>query len=99
MEVARVLEIDYVDRIILAEAAKRVGAPIAALEEKEEEDHSLGSRLTRLIQVAFERSAYSGNGGDPFLRHRRRHAAGAPVPGGRGRGGSCGPGRDRHPAH
>lgn len=67
MEVARILEIDYVDRIILAEAAKRVGAPIAALEEKEEEDHSLGSRLTRLIQVAFERSAYSGNGGDPFF--------------------------------
>ena len=67
MEVARILDIDYVDRILLAEAAKRVGAPIAALEEKEEEDHSLGSRLTRLIQIAFERSAYSGDGGDPFF--------------------------------
>ncbi|MDE2968988.1 MAG: cytidylate kinase family protein, partial [Chloroflexota bacterium] len=42
MEVARILEIDYVDRVLLAEAAKRVGAPVAALEEKEEEDHSLG---------------------------------------------------------
>ncbi|MDE2899469.1 MAG: cytidylate kinase-like family protein [Chloroflexota bacterium] len=67
MEVARILEIDYVDRVLLAEAAKRVGAPVAALEEKEEEDHSLGSRLTRLIQIAFERSAYSGDGGDPFF--------------------------------
>ena len=67
MEVARLLEIDFVDRILLAEAAKRVGAPIAALEEKEEEDLSLGSRLTRLVQIAFERSAYSGNGGDPFF--------------------------------
>ena len=66
-EVARLLNIDYVDRILLAEAAKRVGAPVAALEEKEEEDLSLGSRLTRLIQIAFERSAYSGNGGDPFF--------------------------------
>ena len=67
MEVARLLDIDYVDRVLLAEAAKRVGAPVAALEEKEEEDHSLGSRLTRLIQIAFERSAYSGDGGDPFF--------------------------------
>lgn len=67
MEVARMLELDYVDRVLLAEAAKRVGAPVAALEEKEEEDHSLGSRLTRLVQVAFERSAYSGDGGDPFF--------------------------------
>lgn len=67
LEVARILGIDYVDRILLAEAAKRVGAPISALEEKEEEDQSLGSRLTRLIQIAFERSAYSGNGGDPFF--------------------------------
>ncbi len=66
-EVARLLDLDYVDRVLLAEAAKRVGAPIAALEEKEEEDQSLGSRLTRLIQIAFERSAYSGNGGDPFF--------------------------------
>ena len=66
-EVARLLDIDYVDRVLLAEAAKRVGAPIAALEEKEEEDRSLGSRLTRLVQIAFERSAYSGNGGDPFF--------------------------------
>ncbi len=66
-EVARLLDIDYVDRVLLAEAAKRVGAPIAALEEKEEEDQSLGSRLTRLVQIAFERSAYSGNGGDPFF--------------------------------
>ena len=67
LEVARLLDIDYVDRILLAEAAKRVGAPISALEELEEEDLSLGSRLTRLVQIAFERSAYSGNGGDPFF--------------------------------
>ncbi len=66
-EVSRLLDIDYVDRVLLAEAAKRVGAPISALEEKEEEDQSLGSRLTRLVQIAFERSAYSGNGGDPFF--------------------------------
>ena len=66
-QVAQILGIDYVDRILLAEAAKRVGAPVAALEEKEEQDQSLGSRLTRLVQTAFERSAYSGNGGDPFF--------------------------------
>ena len=66
-EIARLLSIDYVDRVLLAEAAKRVGATVSALEKKEEESLSLASRLTRLVQVAFERSAYSGNGGDPFF--------------------------------
>jgi cytidylate kinase len=66
-EVARKLGADYVDRLLLAEAAKRVGATISALAEKEQEHLSLANRLTRLVQTAFERSAYTGSGGDPFF--------------------------------
>ena len=66
-EVARRIGADYVDRLLLAEAAKRVGTTVSALAEKELEHLSLGSRLTRLIQTAFERSAYTGSGGDPFF--------------------------------
>ncbi len=66
-EVARRIGSDYVDRVLLAEAAKRVGATVTALAEKELEHLSLGNRLTKLIQTAFERSAYAGSGGDPFL--------------------------------
>ena len=66
-EVARKLGADYVDRLLLAEAGKRVGATVSALAEKEQEHLSLANRLTRLVQTAFERSAYTGSGGDPFF--------------------------------
>ncbi|MCH8940345.1 MAG: cytidylate kinase-like family protein [Chloroflexi bacterium] len=66
-EVARKIGADYVDRLILAEAAKRVGATVSALAEKEQEHLTLANRLTRLLQTAFERSAYTGSGGDPFF--------------------------------
>ena len=66
-EVARRIGSDYVDRVLLAEAAKRVGTTVTALAEKELEHLSLGNRLTKLIQTAFERSAYTGPGGDPFF--------------------------------
>ncbi len=66
-EVARKIGADYVDRLLLAEAAKRVGATVSALAEKEHEHLSLANRLTRLVQTAFERSAYTGSGGDPFF--------------------------------
>ena len=66
-EVARGIGADYVDRVLLAEAAKRVGTTVTTLAEKELEHLSLGNRLTKLIQTAFERSAYTGSGGDPFF--------------------------------
>ena len=66
-EVARKLNIDYVDRLILAEAGKRVGITMAALAEKEQQRYTLRDRLARLFRTALERSAYSGAGGDPFF--------------------------------
>lgn len=65
--VARRLGADYVDRVILAEAGKRVGATEAALVEKEQRVPGLRERLAHLFQRALEHSAYSGASGDPFF--------------------------------
>lgn len=66
-EVARLMGLEYVDRLILAEAGKRVGAHPSVLEEKEQRPPGRGERLARLLQRALERSAMAGGAGDPFL--------------------------------
>ena len=66
-EVARRLQFDYVDRLILAEAAKRLGTTVEALVEKEQRVPSLGERIAKFLQTIMERSAASGAGGDPYF--------------------------------
>ena len=66
-EVARLLKADYVDRVILAEAGKRVGATVAALAEKEQNVPGLGARLGHFFRRALEHSAYTGMGADPLF--------------------------------
>lgn len=66
-EVARLLGIDYVDRLILAEAAKRLGATVEALAEREQRPLTRGDRIARFLQSALERSAAAGTGGDPYF--------------------------------
>ncbi|MBI2936116.1 MAG: cytidylate kinase-like family protein, partial [Chloroflexi bacterium] len=65
--VARILNIDYVDRLVLSEASKRIGATVAALAEKEARITPFRQRLGRVLQNALERSAMAGTGGDPFF--------------------------------
>ena len=66
-EAARLLRIDYVDRSILAEAAKRLGATEEALAELEQRPLSRVDRIARFLQSALERSATAGTGGDPYF--------------------------------
>ena len=66
-DVARRLQFDYVDRLILAEAAKRLGATVEALAEKEQRVPTLGERIARFLQTIIERSAAAGAGGDPYF--------------------------------
>lgn len=54
---ADLLHIDYVDRLILAEASKRMGATVAALVEREQRSQTLGERLAHLTRTALDRSA------------------------------------------
>ncbi|MDP3063952.1 MAG: cytidylate kinase-like family protein [Chloroflexota bacterium] len=65
--VARMLEMDYVDRLVLAEAAKRIGATVEAVAEKEQRVTSVRDRVARFLQRMLERSALSSASGEPYL--------------------------------
>ena len=64
---ARLLNSDYVDRLILAEAAKRIGSTVEVLEIKEQRAIQMRDRLTYFFQTVLERSAMSGAGGEPYF--------------------------------
>ena len=65
--VARELEIDFVDRLILAQIARRVNATMRALVDQERRVPSLVNRLALRVQRVLERSAVAGMGGDPYF--------------------------------
>lgn len=65
--VAQTLNIDYVDRLVFAEAAKLVGSPVGVLVEKEQRVVRFRDRLARFLQTMLERSAVSGVGGEPYF--------------------------------
>ncbi len=65
--VARELEIDFVDRLILAQIARRVNATMRALVDQERRVPSLVDRLAMRVQRVLERSAVAGMGGDPYF--------------------------------
>ncbi len=65
--VAQLLEINYVDRMVFAEAAKLVGSPVGALIEKEQRVVRFRDRLGRFLQTMLERSAISGVSGEPYF--------------------------------
>jgi cytidylate kinase len=65
--VSELLELNYVDRMVLAEAARRVGSPVGALVEKEQRVFRFRERLGRFLQTMLERSAISGVSGEPYF--------------------------------
>ena len=64
---AEKLEADYVDRLILTNVARHVGATVEALHQREERPPTRGERFTRFLQRVLERSAVTGAGGDPYF--------------------------------
>lgn len=66
-EVARVLDLEYVDRLIIAEAANRLGATEDAVAKRERRALSRVDRIARFLQTALERSAAAGTRGDPYF--------------------------------
>ncbi len=60
--VAERLGYDYVDRLILAEAARHAGATVEALYQREERPPTMGERFSRVLQRILERSAMAGTG-------------------------------------
>jgi cytidylate kinase len=65
--VAQSLGINYVDRMVFAEAAKLIGSPVGALIEKEQRVIRFPERLGRFLQTMLERSAISGVSGEPYF--------------------------------
>ena len=65
-KVARLLQYDYVDRLILSEAARHLGATVEAVEDKWQRSPGFGERLSRFLERLMERSATASAGGDPF---------------------------------
>ena len=63
--VARRLGADYVDRLILTNAARHVGATVEALHQREERPLTRGERFLSMLQRILERSA--GAGADPYF--------------------------------
>ena len=65
--VGQLLSINYVDRMVFAEAAKLVGSPVGALIEKEQRVIRYRDRLGRFLQTMLERSAVAGVSGEPYF--------------------------------
>jgi len=65
--VARELGIDYIDRLLLADIARRCGTTVEALADTERRVPSRASRFAYLIQRMLQRSAVAGMGGDPYF--------------------------------
>ena len=65
--VAERLGSDYVDRLILANAARQVGATVEALHQREERPVTMAERFSATLQRLLERSALAGAGGDPYF--------------------------------
>ncbi|MBI2866829.1 MAG: cytidylate kinase-like family protein [Chloroflexi bacterium] len=66
-EVARLLGADFVDQMLLVEAAHRIGAPVHDVADKDQRVSRTGERLSRFLQNFLEKSAVAGSAGDPFL--------------------------------
>ena len=64
---ARMMGADYVDRLVLAEAAKRIGSTVEALSIKEQRKIALRERVAYFFQIMLERSAMSGAAGEPYF--------------------------------
>jgi len=66
-EIAKRLGIDFVDRVILAEAAKKLGTTVSIVAGRSEKPPSLGDRIAGFTRTVLERSALAGGGADPYF--------------------------------
>ena len=61
------LGIDHVDRTILAEAGKKIGASEQDVADRTERALGLGDRVAGFVKTVLERSALAGGGADPYF--------------------------------
>jgi len=66
-EVSRKLGTEYVDRVILAQAAEKMGTTVDAVAARTERPPTLGDRVAGFVRTVLERSALYGGGADPYF--------------------------------
>ena len=65
--VSQRLELDFVDRMVFSQAARLMGKPVGALNDKEQRSVRFPDRMGRFLQTMLERSAMSGLSGEPYF--------------------------------
>ena len=65
--VAGKLNLDYVDRLVLSDVAKNIGATVEAITEGEKSVLDLGERLTRALLRILDKSTITSASGDPYF--------------------------------
>lgn len=87
------LQIEFVDQMILVEAARELGVSVAAMEHRDERTTSIGERVASVLNSLMERSAAVGtfdpvSGGGMGLETvlARTYGEAAELPSGGGRG-------------
>ena len=68
-KVARKLNIDFVDRILLSQVAELTKSKFSDVLELEKPPETVMQKLTKKILTMLERSALTGGGSDPFFGH------------------------------
>ena len=66
-KIANRLGVDHVDRTILAEAARKIGASEQDVADRTERAPGLGDRVAGFVKTVLERSALAGGGADPYF--------------------------------
>ena len=77
--VAKELGLDFIDRLLLADIAKRVGSTMGALSDQERRVPTLTNRFAQSIQRMLHRSAVAGMGGDPYFGPGIEHLLARPY--------------------
>ncbi len=65
--IAKKLEFDYIDRLVLANIAKKVGSTVEALSQVEKKIPTLTTKFADSINNMLEKSVAVGMGGDPYF--------------------------------
>ena len=65
--IAKKLEFDFIDRLVLANIAKKVGSTVEALSQVEKKIPTLTTKFADSINNMLEKSVAVGMGGDPYF--------------------------------
>ena len=66
-KVSHQLNIDYVDRLILAQVARQTGSTLGSIQKREEEPITIREKISKIVNRILQNSASSGISADPYF--------------------------------